>query len=153
MTLQGLGGPLFTVLLGFPGSAYAWGLCLCVCLLNFCLSVYQFVCLSKSLYMPVCLHVSLSPPLSLFSHSLSLSLSIYGEDLADQGSELDTGQFKSLFGTLNQSRSRLTFIILIMYHLPITTTTYADPESSVREGPTLTTFFSLMGEELSKYHY
>ena len=39
-----------------------------------------------------------------------------------------------------------------MFHLSITTTC-VDPESFVREGPTLTFFFSLMGEELSKYHY
>ena len=64
----------------------------CVCVLNFsvCLSVYQPVCLSKSLfmYMPVCLHVSLSPPLTP-SVSLSfpcLSFSICGVDLADQES-------------------------------------------------------------------
>ena len=40
-----------------------------------------------------------------------------------------------------------------MYRLSVTTTC-VDPESFVREGPTLTTFFfSLMEEELSKYHY
>ena len=59
---------------------------LCVSVEFLCLSVYQSVCLSKSLYMymPICLHVSLSPlslPLSPF-----LSLSICGVDLADQGS-------------------------------------------------------------------
>ena len=45
-----------------------------------CLSVYQSVCIFKSLYMylPVCM--------SLFLLSLSLSLSICGVDLADQGS-------------------------------------------------------------------
>ena len=53
-----------------------------------CLSDYQSVCLSKSLYMymPVCLHVSLSPLSPAPSLSLSLSLSICGVDLADQGS-------------------------------------------------------------------
>ena len=40
---------------------------LCVSVEFLCLSAYQSVCLSKSLYMPVCLHVS---------HSLSLSLSL-----------------------------------------------------------------------------
>ena len=52
--------------------------------LSICMSVYQSVFLSKSLYMymPVCLHVSLSPP----SLSPSLSLSICGVDLANQGS-------------------------------------------------------------------
>ena len=39
-----------------------------------------------------------------------------------------------------------------MHHLSVTTTCAA-PESFARVGPTLTTFFSLMGEELSKYHY
>ena len=44
-------------------------------------------------------------------------------------------------------------IILIMHHLSVTTTC-ADPESIVRGGPTLTKFFfSIMGEELSKYHF
>ena len=51
---------------------------LCVSIEFLCLSAYQSVCLSKSLYMPVCLHVSLS---------LSLSLSICGVDLADPGSQ------------------------------------------------------------------
>ena len=65
--------------------------------LSVCLSVYQSVCLAKSLYMymPACLHLSLSPPLphplslsvSLsLSLSPSLSLSICGVDLADQRS-------------------------------------------------------------------
>ena len=45
------------------------------------------------------------PPLSL---SLSLSLSMSGVDLAARDPELDTGQFKSLAETLNQSRSLLT---------------------------------------------
>ena len=56
---------------------------LCMSVEFLCLSVYQSVCLSKSLYMymPVCLHVSFSPSLPL-SLSLSLSLSICGVDLA-----------------------------------------------------------------------
>ena len=70
------GGLCVPVFPGFPGSACAWVLCLCVCL-SISLSVYQSICVSKSLYMPVCLHVSLSS---------SLSLSICGVDLADQGS-------------------------------------------------------------------
>ena len=94
------------------------------------------------MYMPVCLHVSLSPP--SLSLSLSLSLSMSGVDLATRDPELDTGQFKSLAETLNQSRSLLTLagksIILIMHHLSVTITC-ADPESFVRGGPTLTTFF------------
>ena len=43
---------------------------------------------------------------------------------------------------------------------PVPSVSCADPESFVRGGPTLTTFFfffafciSLMGEELSKYHH
>ena len=39
-----------------------------------------------------------------------------------------------------------------MHHLSVTTTCAA-PESFARGGPTLTTFFSFMGEEFSKYHY
>ena len=81
----------------FPGSAYARGLCLCMCLLNVsvclfvCLSLCQSVCLAKSLYMymPACLHVSHSPPLSpslSLSLSLCLTLSICGVDLSDQRS-------------------------------------------------------------------
>ena len=76
----------------FPGSTYALGLCLCVCLLIFlsvclsvCLSVYQSVCLSKSLYMYLCLAVCICLFLPL-SPSLSLILNICGVDLADQGS-------------------------------------------------------------------
>ena len=85
----------------FPGSAYARGLYLCVCLLNFsvCMSISLSVYLSLSIC--ICLSVCLSafvsfspslspppspplpPPLSL---SLSLSLSMCGVDLADQGS-------------------------------------------------------------------
>ena len=76
---------------------------LCVSVEFICLSISLSVCLSKSLYMPVCLHVSLSPSLSP-----SLSLSICGVGPADQDPELDTGKFKSLVGTLNQSRTRLT---------------------------------------------
>ena len=77
---------------------WGWGLCLpwiCVCIrivplcvfVEFlCLSVYQSVCLSKSIC--ICLSVCMSlflPSLSP-SLSLSLSLSICGVDLADQGS-------------------------------------------------------------------
>ena len=52
---------------------------LCVSVEFLCLSVYQSVCLSKSLYMymPVCLHVSLSPLSLPLSPSLSLSLLEY----------------------------------------------------------------------------
>ena len=66
-----------------PLSVSVEFLCLSICM-SVCLSVYQSVFLSKSLYlyMPVCLHVSLSPP----SLSPSPSLSICGVDLADQGS-------------------------------------------------------------------
>ena len=72
----------------FPGSTYVCMkiMPLCLSVEFFCLSVYQFVCLSKSLYTPACLHVSLSPPLSLSPPSLSLSLSISVVGLADQGS-------------------------------------------------------------------
>ena len=57
--------------------------CAFVCVCYFSLSICLSVCLSKSLYMHmyVCLHVSLSLP-----PPLSLSLSICGVDLADQGS-------------------------------------------------------------------
>ena len=90
MTLQGLTG------VGWGGLCLPWiRVCirivpLCVSVEFLCLSVYQSVCLSKSLYMymPVCLHVSLSPlslPLSL-SPPLSLSLGICRVNLADQGS-------------------------------------------------------------------
>ena len=62
----------------FPGIRVCMRIMpLCVSVEFLCMSVYQSVCLSKSLYMymPVCLHVSLSP-LSL-PLSLSLSLSAY----------------------------------------------------------------------------
>ena len=132
-----------------------------MCLLNF--SVYQSACLSKSLYMPVRLYVSLSlplshPPISLplslslslslsFSLSLSLSFSLSKSDvgLADQGSraryraiQVFSWDSKSVPCPINFSW--LKPIILIMYHLSVTTT-WADPESFVREGLTLTTFF------------
>ena len=67
----------------------------CVCLIS--LSVYQFVCPSKSLYIP------LSLPLSL-----SLSLSICGVDLADQGSRARYRAIQVFSWDSNQSRSRLT---------------------------------------------
>ena len=78
---------------------------LCVSVEFLCLSVYQSVCLSKSLYMymPACLHVPLSP-----LSPLSLSLSICGVDLADQGSRARYRVIQFLVRTLNQSRSRLT---------------------------------------------
>ena len=107
---------------GWRGGGGGGGLCLpwfrvctrimplCVSVEFLCLSVYRSVCLSKSfyMYMPVCLHVSLSPLSLPLSPSLSLSLSICGVDLADQGSRARYRVIQFSVGTLNQSRSRLT---------------------------------------------
>ena len=131
---------------------------MCVSVEFLCLSVYQSVCLSKSLYMymPVCLHVSLSPPLSL---SLSLSLSICGVDLADQGSRaryrvIQFFSWDSKSVPFPTNLSWLMPIILIMHHLSVRFHYMRGSRKFCQRGPTLTTFFfSLMGELLSKYHY
>ena len=93
---------------------------LCVSVEFLCLSVYQSVCLSKSLYMymPVCLHVSLSPL------SLPLSLSICGVDLADQGFRaryrvIQFFSWDSKSVPFPTNLSWLMPIILIMHHLSI----------------------------------
>ena len=93
--------------------------------------------------MPVCRHVSLSPSLSL-----PLSLSICGVDLADKG-------YRARYRVIQVfSWDSKSVPFPVEAHYPnYVSFIRADPESFVREGPTLTTFFSLMGEELSKYHY
>ena len=83
---------------------------LCVSVEFLCLSVYQSVCLSKSLFTCICLQVCLSFCLSVclslseaLSLSLSLSLSICGVVLADQESRARYRAFLVFFWTLNQS--------------------------------------------------
>ena len=72
---------------------------MCVSIAFLCLSVCLYVCLSKSLHVFVFLSLYLS---------VSHSLTAFGVVPEDQVQELDTGHFKSLVGTLNQSRSRIT---------------------------------------------
>ena len=80
-----------------------------------------------------------------FSPSLSPSLSVCGVNLADQGSparywpiQVFSWDSKSVPFPINLSWWKP--IILIMPHLSVTTTC-GDPESFVRGGPTLKTFF------------
>ena len=80
----------------------------CVSVEFLCLAISLSVYLSLSICLSFCMSLFLPLSLPLPPPPRSLSLSICGVDLADQGSELDTGQFKSLVGTLNQSRPRLT---------------------------------------------
>ena len=112
------------------GGGWGGGLCLpwirvcirivplCVSVEFLCLSVYQSVCLSKSLYVYACLSACLS-----FS-PLSPSLSICGVDLADHGSraryrviQLFSWDSKSVPFPTNLSW--LMPIILIMHHLSV----------------------------------
>ena len=98
---------------------------LCVSVEFLCLSVYQSVCLSKSLYVYDCQSVCISLSLSL-SLPLSLSQHMLCKPCRPGILSLIPGNSR-LYGTLNQSCSQLSLagrspFSLIMHHLSVTTT-------------------------------
>ena len=116
VTLQGGGalGPLSSLDLckTYMFSTFAWGFCLCVCLLNFsiCLSISPSVylrlptCTCMSACLPACLSVYLSVGLSV-----SLAQHMWCSSNRPGITSLILGISCLLLGLLNQSRSRLAF--------------------------------------------
>ena len=133
---------------------------LCVSVEFLCLSVYQSVCLSKSLYMymPVCLHVSLSLLSLPLSPALSLSQHMWcrpsrpGIPSSIPGNYFFSWDSKSVPFPTNLSC--LMPIILIIHHLSVRFHYMRGSRKFCQRGSNLdNVFFSLMGEVLSKYHY